>query len=187
MNRAPSRPVGFKYLYIPCGGQPHSPRGYEWNEKGVIYAECVEAGQHDCESMPSCESIPNEGYCQCGIHAAFDLSLCNQHDDWSRALFLIEGFGRCLISQNGFRAELARIVAVVRTPWCIVDYNEIAVFPIPPRISLEAAVAVISEHRAQWLALDPESKSSANVAPMVNSRRAIKAIPQTSRLLISTK
>ena len=179
MNRAPSRPVGFKYLYIPAGGEPHSPRGYAWNEKGVIYAKCVEEGQHDCES------VPNEDYCECGIHGAFDLSLCNQHDNWSHALFLVEGFGRCIISQNGFRSELARIVSIVRTPWCIVDYNEIAVLPPLPRISLEVAVAAVSEHRAQWLALDDESKHSADVAPMVNNRRAIKAIRRTSRLTVN--
>jgi len=183
MSRVPDRPVGFKYLYVPYDGQPHSPMGTAWDENGVIYAKCDRL-EREKTPLPDCEMMPNEN-CQCGIYGAFDLSLCNKSDDWCRALFLIEGLGKCIVSANGFRAELARIVCVVRTPWCVVDYNKITVYPIPPRISLDAAVMAISEHRAQWLALN-ESGRFASVAPMVNSRRVIKAIPRTSRSMVKS-
>ena len=174
---APDRPVGFKYLYIPYDGQPHSPSGDAWDERGVIVAKCrqIKVGK---PPHPFCGTMPNEN-CGCGIYGAFDLSLCNQHDGWYHALFLIEGFGKCIISQNGFRAEIARIIAIVRTSWCVVNYNEITVYPTLPRISLDAALVAIHEYRAQWLAMDDESKQSANIGQTVSERRAIKAIPRT--------
>ena len=172
MNRAPSRLVGFKYLYIPYNGQPHSPQGNAWDERGVLTACCRYIAE-EREPQSHCSVFPNED-CGCGIYGAFDLSRCNQHDDWCRVLFLIEGFGRSIVSVNGFRSELARIVYVVETPWGVVDYEKIAVFPPLPRISLETAVMTIYDHRIQWLSLYEGAKSSLSVVPPFAVRRRLK-------------
>ena len=172
MSRAPSRLVGFKYLYIPYNGQPHSPSGDAWDERGAITAKCRQVAE-ERKPLSHCPVLPDES-CPCGIYGAFDLSLCNQHDDWCRVLFLIEGFGRCVVSVNGFRSELARIVYIVQTPWSVVDYGEIAVSPPLPRMSLDAAVTTIHDHRGQWLSLNEDAKNSSTVVPPFAVRRRLK-------------
>jgi len=170
VTHAPSRLVGFKYLYIPFDGQPHSPSGDAWDERGVITARCRLVAEKR-KPQSQCYVFPNES-CGCGIYGAFDLSLCNQHDDWFRVLFLIEGFGRSVVSVNGFRSELARIVYIVQTPWSVVDVEKIAVSPPLPRISLETAVTTIYDLRAQWLSLNESANSSTVLPPFAVRRRA---------------
>ena len=169
MSRAPRRLVGFKYLYIPYSGQPHSPQGDAWDERGVITARCRRIAE-EREPQSQCSVFPNE-ICGCGIYGAFDLSFCNQHDGWFRVLFLIEGFGKSIVSVNGFRSELARIVCIVQIPWGVVDVEKIAVFPPLPRISLEAAVTTIYDLRVQWLSLNESAKNSSTVLPPFAVRR----------------
>ena len=136
--------MGFKALVIwPSDGTPHSPIGTAWDKRGVMVAQCDYRIQHGV--------APDES-CSCGIYGAFNLDL--EHEllfGNRRVLFLMEGFGKCIVCENGFRSEVARLFSMVETPWHKVDYNQIAVYPPLPRISFESASAVIYKHRAQWL------------------------------------
>ena len=154
MHHTPDRLLGFKYLHIHYNGQPYSLRShiYFWDARGVIFAECDKYTKKKF-AHPS-RDTPNEK-CVCGIYGGFDVSVVREFDYWDCALFLVEGFGKSIVYENGFRSESARIVCIVDSPYSwFKKYDEIAVSPRLPRISLEVAAKTLREHRVQWLNAD---------------------------------
>ena len=144
MNRALDCLMGFKALSISREGLLLSPREYAaWDERGVFIAQCALKKSHN--------AVPDE-QCSCGVYAAFKFSTCAEYTYRRGSLFVIKGFGRCVVGENGFRAELAQVVSIVKfSSWCgRVVYEQIA-SPRPPCISLESADAAIRERRAQMV------------------------------------
>ena len=161
--------MGFKALSISYEETLCSPRGYNtWDDRGVIFAKCKKT--HSV--------VPDED-CSCGIYGAFRFSDCTEYIGQRSALFLIRGFGKCIVGESGFRAELAQIVFIVEKSWHgNVIYNQIGgLLPALQHISLESADAMIREHCAQWLALRDESEYSAKNAKFTLNRQLRQSIP----------
>lgn len=153
MRRAPDCLMGFKALNISREGALLSPREYAaWDERGVFIAQCALKKSHSV--------VPDE-YCSCGVYAAFKFLACAEYTYRRGSLFVIKGFGKCVVAENGFRAELAQVAYIVKfSSWCGRAIYEQIASPRPPCISLELADAAIRERRAQWLTgVEDESRA----------------------------
>jgi len=81
-----------------------SPEG-DWNKAGLI-AQCGRSKQHE-------NGVPDPG-CSCGIYAAIDLQVVSTYlSREAPVLGIVELGGRTIPATQGYRAEAARVAAIL--------------------------------------------------------------------------
>lgn len=122
---------------------------YEWVE-GLNYAGCLitenEVTRRRLAGRELCD-FPTKR-CVCGFYAYYDVARWSQHPSrsarYQRVEGIIEGYGRCVVGNKGFRAEHAVIVGLV-----IPDVSELSTAWLGNRTTAQGRDDVVRILRAK--------------------------------------
>jgi hypothetical protein len=98
--------LGYKVVHFPIGRHwPYTQD--EWRELSLV-AECKQATW----TLASLHSAPNPN-CTCGIYAAHLLADALRYGTDNPCLVLVQGWGRVIEHETGWRAQYAKIVGFI--------------------------------------------------------------------------
>lgn len=114
--------LGFRAWGIDSGGLTSLNRGYGW-EREENLARCLPPARRlGRRAKPHpLESVPAKG-CSCGIFAYSELDMAEYYGRVAGGQILgaISGSGRIRVHRHGFRAQRARIIALLIPPWGLI-------------------------------------------------------------------
>jgi hypothetical protein len=98
----------------------HGPGRVRWPRTEPLLATCLKHGALSCFNRRLPAHHAPDQLCTCGIYGVFapwDLEVSEPRDPWTLVIGRVEGWGRVVLGEKGFRVELARPVELFVETW----------------------------------------------------------------------